>query len=278
VKWKQNLQTGTVDGLHVDGELTTLVRDDHDSNRATTRLESLSKTSPEVGLIDDRKVLLDITSLGHGNDNTILEIKDSVLLEDWTEHGLDDNTWAWVGDEGRLFMQLLGEEINTQVSVLASGSRGGNSDDLARTSLKDQEITETNVVTWDGDSVGSVGWLGGGGTRTLGAWSSYGNVNLFPINMVVMMTSKDTISSTVETVTEGMMVTIFIIVTHLGFGDSRTVYGFLRDARFFTNTFGLVAAWFDGLFREVNLFSDWLAEAWWWINSRAGDTNLFGIG
>ena len=31
--------------------------------------------------------------------NTILEVKDSVLLEDGAEHGLDDNTWAWVGDE-----------------------------------------------------------------------------------------------------------------------------------------------------------------------------------
>jgi hypothetical protein len=50
-----------------------------------------------------------------------LEIKDTILLEDWAKHSLDDNTGAWVGDEGRLFMQLLGEEINTQVSVLAGG-------------------------------------------------------------------------------------------------------------------------------------------------------------
>jgi hypothetical protein len=50
----------------------------------------------------------------------ILKIKDPVLLEDRTQHGLDDDAWAWVGDEGRLLMQLLGEEINTQVAVLAS--------------------------------------------------------------------------------------------------------------------------------------------------------------
>jgi hypothetical protein len=104
-------------------------------------------------------------------------------------------------------MQLLGEEIDTQVSVLTSGSGGGDSDDLARATLKDQEITEADVVAWDGDSVWGIGWLGGRGTRTLGAWASYSNVNLFPINMVVMMTSKDTISSTVETVTEGVIVT-----------------------------------------------------------------------
>jgi hypothetical protein len=29
----------------------------------------------------------------------VLEIKDTVLLEDWAEHGLDDDAWAWVGDE-----------------------------------------------------------------------------------------------------------------------------------------------------------------------------------
>lgn len=32
--------------------------------------------------------------------SAVLEIKDTVLLEDWTKHGLDDNAWAWVGDEG----------------------------------------------------------------------------------------------------------------------------------------------------------------------------------
>jgi len=88
-----------MDGLHVNGELTALVGDDEDTDGATARLESLGQTAPEVGLVDDGKVLLDITGLGHSDDNTILEIKDSVLLEDRAEHGLDDNTWAWVGDE-----------------------------------------------------------------------------------------------------------------------------------------------------------------------------------
>jgi hypothetical protein len=50
-----------------------------------------------------------------------LEIEDTILLEDWAKHGLNNNTWARVGDEGRLFMQLLGEEVHSQVSVLAGG-------------------------------------------------------------------------------------------------------------------------------------------------------------
>lgn len=61
-----------MDGLHVDGELTALIRDDHDANGATARLESLGETSPKVGLIDDGQALLDITSLGHGNNYKML--------------------------------------------------------------------------------------------------------------------------------------------------------------------------------------------------------------
>lgn len=60
-------------------------------------------------------------------------------------------------------MQLLGEEIDTQVAVLTSSGRGGDADDLARAVLKDQEITETNVVAWDGDGV----WWERGSLRTI---------------------------------------------------------------------------------------------------------------
>lgn len=86
-----------------------------------------------------------------------MEIENSVLLEDGAEHGLDDDRWAWVGDERGLFVQLLGEEVDTQVSVLTGGRRGGDSDDLTWATLEDQEITNTDVVAWDGDGVGSVG-------------------------------------------------------------------------------------------------------------------------
>jgi glycerate-2-kinase len=99
-------------------------------------------------------------------------------------------------------MQLLGEEINTQVSVLACGRRGGDTDDLAWTTLEDQEIAETDVMAGDSDGVGGVGGLsgGGGGASTaryeLGSVSctSYGNVNLFPLNrvMIVMMMMRTT--------------------------------------------------------------------------------------
>ena len=136
-----------------------------------------------------------------------MKVEDSVLLEDGAEHGLDDNTWAWVGDEGRLFVQLLGEEVNAQVSVLASSVRGGDLDDLARTALKDQEVTSANVVAWDGDSVGRTGRTGG----VLGSRLWNGDVNFFLHNMlmVIMMVRtsvKNTIRRTVKTMTEGVIV------------------------------------------------------------------------
>lgn len=48
---------------------------------------------------------------------------------------------------------MLSEEVNTEVAVLTSLSRGGDADDLARTALQDQQVTNADVVAWDGDGV-----------------------------------------------------------------------------------------------------------------------------
>lgn len=155
-----------MDDLQVDNNLAGAILDDHDTDAATATLEGILQAGPEVGLVKDRKVLLDITSLGHGNDTLIMEVEDTVLLEDWAEHGLNDDAWAWVGDEGRLFVQLASEEIDAQVAMLAGGSGGGDPDDLARTALEHQEITHTDVVAWDGNGVWW--WLRLGSDRSAG--------------------------------------------------------------------------------------------------------------
>jgi hypothetical protein len=54
--------------LHINNKLTAIVVDDHDSDAATASLEGFGKARPEVGLINDAKGLLNITSLGHGNN------------------------------------------------------------------------------------------------------------------------------------------------------------------------------------------------------------------
>lgn len=118
---KTDLQARAVNDLHVDGELTAAVIEDKDTDAATARLESSRQARPQVGLINDRQVLLDIASLGHGNNVATLHVQDTVLLEDGTEHGLNNDAGSRVGDEGGLLVQLLGEQVDTKVSVLASG-------------------------------------------------------------------------------------------------------------------------------------------------------------
>lgn len=138
--------------------------------------------------------------------SSVLHIKDTILLEDRTKHGLDDDAGAWVGDVGRLFVQLLGEEVNTQVSVLASRGGGGDADDLARAALKDQQIADADVMGRDGNSVG---WVGReDGTRcSIGTAAVNFNINLLPIMVVVTGSSNDALSCTVESMSERVIVT-----------------------------------------------------------------------
>jgi hypothetical protein len=57
-----------VEDLHVYSELTAMVTNNKGANATTTTLEGFSQAVPEIGLIDDGNSLLDITSLGHGNN------------------------------------------------------------------------------------------------------------------------------------------------------------------------------------------------------------------
>ena len=94
--------------------------------------------------------------------------------------------------------------------MLTSCSRCGDADDLARTTLKDQEIADADVVAGDGDSVGRTR----GFNRALGSSlrsSAYLNVNFFRLMVVAVMMMRfsieDTVSRLVETVAEGVVVT-----------------------------------------------------------------------
>lgn len=155
-----------MDDLVVDSHLHTIVVDDEDANGATAVVERLGKAGRKTALVKDGETLLDVTSLGHGNNAAVFaDVENAVLLEDRAEHVLDNDRRSGVGDEGGLLVQLLGEEINTKVAVLASLRRGGDADDLARAALEDEDIAEADVVAGDGDSLGSrAGASAGGGT------------------------------------------------------------------------------------------------------------------
>lgn len=153
-----------MDDAHVDSHLPVVVGDDENTDAAAARLEGLLEAAPEAALVNDRQVLLDIASLGHGDDGAVMHVEDTVLLEDGANHGLNHDARGRVGDEGRLLMELLGEEVDTKVAVLASGSRGRDADDLARAALEDEDVAETHMVAGDGHGVGALG-----GLRAVGA-------------------------------------------------------------------------------------------------------------
>jgi hypothetical protein len=149
------LQPGAVNDLVVDSHLHAIILDDEDADTASAVVERLAEAGVETALVKDGKTLLDITRLGHGDNATVLtDVENTVLLEDRTKHVLDDDRRGWVGDEARLLMELLGEQVNTEVTVLASLGGGGDADDLARAALKDQEIANADVVAGDGDGLG----------------------------------------------------------------------------------------------------------------------------
>lgn len=199
-----------MDDLHVNGELVAVVVEDKDADAATAGLERVVQTRPEVGLVDDGQALLDITSLGHGNDVAVGHVEDAVLLEDRAEHGLDDNAGGRVGDERGLLVQLLGEEVHTKVAVLAGGVGDGDLDDLAGAALQHQEVTDANMVAGNGDGVGQVVTAAslaadGGGTAGRSHWAGF----LVDLNVNLLTTTAwvgNTVGKLVDAVTERVVV------------------------------------------------------------------------
>jgi hypothetical protein len=182
-----------VDDLHVDAELAALVVEDEDADAATARVEGGLEAGVQVALLGDGQARLDIAGLGHGDDHAVLEVEDAVLLEDGAEHGLDDDAGGGVRDEGGLLAQLLGEQVNTEVAVLAGGARGRDADDLAGTALEHQDVTHADMVAGDGDGVGQVAGAGRAGRR--------GGSRLLVVR------TENLVSHLVESLTEGVVVT-----------------------------------------------------------------------
>jgi len=140
--------------LVVDSELLSVVGDDENTDGSGTTSESLLELGEEVSLVNDLETLLDLSGLGHGNKLTIVtDVDETVLLEDWAEEGVKDDRWRWVRDNTWLFVQLLGEEVNTEVTMLSGLSGSGDANDLAWAVLEDNQISDADVVARDGEGV-----------------------------------------------------------------------------------------------------------------------------
>lgn len=129
-------------------------------------------------------------------------------------------------------MKLLGEEIDSEVAVLTGLGRGRDADDLARTSLKDQQVADADKVTGDGDGVRLVGTPAGfdkanvlSDTLTNPGRALLVDDDLFA---VMMMSSAervhDPVGSTLDAATERVVMTFVVVVAHVAF-----------VARFFVN-------------------------------------------
>lgn len=186
-----------MDDLHLNSELMAAVVEDQDTDAAAAGLESLLQTRPQVGLVNDLEALLDVAGLGHGGDVAVSHVEDAVLLEDGAEHGLDNNAGGRVGDEGGLLVQLLGEEVNTKVAVLASGGRGRDADDLAWSALEHQEVTQADVVAGDGHSLRLRLSGGSCASRVISIVADNINFNVLCDRSVIMV----------------MMVTVVVVIT-----------------------------------------------------------------
>lgn len=75
-----------MDDLHVDTELAAAVVEDKDANAAAAGVEGGLETLPQVGLVHDGKVLLDVAGLGHG-DNCCSQYTNTFT------RGIDPGVW-----------------------------------------------------------------------------------------------------------------------------------------------------------------------------------------
>lgn len=267
--------------LVIDSELAAFVVDDKHTNGAAAIVERVGQTGEQAALVKDWQALLDIAGLGHGDDAAIIaNVKDTVLLEDWSNHVLDDDRWRWIADKGALLVKLLGEQVNTKVAVLASLSRCGNANDLARAALKDEQIANADVVAWDGNGV----WHGrvAGRVRALSgvSWSRHGDFavlddyvflnTLWTFGVVVVATVvarafewvQDSVSGAAYSVAERVVVSVLVVISHVKatFGTFFDVY--FVEVHWITlgNTLGWILTWIGALVLPTTRSSVLLGE------------------
>ena len=212
-----------MDDFVVHCELTASVVDNQYPHAPAAVGEGLVESRPQSTLVNDGKTLFDVASLGHSDDTAVVtDIKDAVLLEDGAQHVLNDDRRRRVRHKTRLFMELLGEEINAEVAVLAGLSRSGDTDDLAGTALENQKVADADVVARDSDGMGSSAALdiADALTHTIAdaSWATIFLIDnhFLPLYTVTMGVEgvEDTISSFLEPVAEGVIAAFVVVVAH----------------------------------------------------------------
>lgn len=203
-----------MDDLEVNNELTATVVDDKGTDGATAVGEGISNALGQTTLSDNGEGLLDVTVLGHGGEGTVtVDVEDTVSLEDGAEHSLDNHGRRRVGDEAGLLLQLAGEEVDTEVTVLASLGGDRDADDLARTALEDQDVADADKVAGDGDSLArSTAVAGLNDTDSL-TGSIVTGTGLNDLIATFKWVS-EIVGNTLHATAEGVVLTLVVVVTH----------------------------------------------------------------
>lgn len=217
-----NLQTRAVDDLEVDDELTATVVDDKGADGATAVGKGITDALEQVALGDDGQTLLDIAGLGHGDELAVVtEVEDAVGLVDGAQHGLDNDGGRGVGDEAGLLLQLAGEQVHTEVAVLAGLGRHGDPDDLAGTALQDQDVANADEVAGDRDGLaGDTAAAGLDDADVLadavaeaGRAALVGDDDLLAV--VVVEGVHDAVGGALNATAEGVVLAFVVVVAHL---------------------------------------------------------------
>jgi len=150
-----------MDSLVVDCQFILAIGDDEDTDETRSVAVSRLDLIAEATLIDNLEAGFEVPSFGHGNELAIIgNVDDTVLLVYGAHHAVEDDGRRRVGDDTGFLVKLTGEEVYTEVAVLASGGRGSDANDLAGARLEDDDITDSDVVARDR--------VGGGGSTTGG--------------------------------------------------------------------------------------------------------------
>ena len=124
--------------------------------------------------------------------------------------------------------------------MLASLGGRGDADDLAWTTLQNQDVADADVVTRDGDGVGrhvaAIGPVAAAAAAVADAFGALGvawstGLNFAVLDLDILLTLYDTITmvvvwaavdrmqdafgSAVQSVTEGMVLAVFVVVSHI---------------------------------------------------------------
>jgi hypothetical protein len=240
-----------VDDLVVDDQLATPVVDDQGADASPAVTVGITDAGEEAALGDHGQTLLDITGLGHGNETTIVtNIEDAIGLVHRAEHGLDDHRGRGVGHEARLLMQLTGEEVDTEVAVLARLRGHRDADDLARTALENEQVPDTDKVHGDGDAV-----VRGRTTAGLDDANFFTHArgtalheDLLLVVGVMGERVHQAVGSTFNAAAEGVVMTFVVVVTHLALRN------FFADGFLGNGDFGLGLAVGSGIdFTDVGV-------------------------